>query len=78
MIFNKDKDEKKFLQRLTKLSPEEFIGLAKLLNIKMSVIDAESGEYAIREAEDIINDMVGSFKHLKHKERKAVLGLMKK
>lgn len=78
MLFNKDKDQQSFLQKLTKLTPEEFIGLARLLNIKMSIVDANTGKYTVRDAEEIMNDMVVYFRHLNHKERKAILSLMKK
>ena len=78
MIFNKDKDEQIFLHRVTKLTPEEFIALAKILDVKMSVVDQTTGEYTLRDAEEILEDMVASFRHYKHKERKLVLGAMKK
>ena len=78
MLFNKDKDQELFLTRLTKLTPEEFIGLAKLLDIKMSSVDKETGDYKVRDAEEIVNDMVSRFRPLSHRERKAILSLMKK
>ena len=78
MLFNKDKDQQSFLQKLTKLTPEEFIGLARLLNVKMSIVDANTGKYTVRDAEEIMNDMVICFRHLSHKERRAILSLMKK
>lgn len=76
MIFNKDKDTQIFLQRLTKLTPEEFIALGKILDIKMSNVDAETGEYAVRDAEEIIDDMIVAFRHFKHKERQLILKAM--
>ena len=39
----------------------------------MSVVDKDTGEYALRDAEDVLNDMVYEFRKLKHKERKIVL-----
>ena len=77
ITFNKDKDEHELLVGVTKLSPEEFIALAKLLDIKMSTVDKETGEYALREAEDILNDIVAEFRKLKHKQRKLVLKAVK-
>jgi hypothetical protein len=76
MLFNKDKDSQLFLQRLTKLTPEEFIALGKILDVKMSVVNAETGEYTVRDAEEIIDDMVVAFRHFKHKERQLILKAM--
>jgi hypothetical protein len=73
MIFNKDKDEQIFLRGVVKLTPEDFIALSKVLDVKMSVVDKDTGEYAVRDAEDVLNDMVYEFRKLKHKERKIVL-----
>jgi hypothetical protein len=76
MIFNKDKDELVLLERITKLTPEEFIALAKILDVKMSEVDKETGEYTLRDAEEILNDIVNKFRHLKHKERQMILKAM--
>ena len=73
MVFNKDKDEQIFLRGVTKLTPEDFIALSKVLDVKMSIVDKDTGEYAVRDAEDVLNDMVYEFRKLKHKERKIVL-----
>ena len=73
MVFNKDKDEHELLVGVTKISPEEFIALAKLLDVKMSIVDKETGAYALRDAEEILNDIVFAFRKLKHKERKMIL-----
>ena len=78
MIFNKDKDTNEFLHKLTKLEPEQFIALAKVLEVKMSTVDPNSGEYALRDAADISEDMVTNFRKLDHKYRKLVLKVMKK
>lgn len=78
MVFNKDKDEFAFYQKVIKLTPEEFIGLAKVLDVKMSIVDVETGEYALRDAEEILNDMVVAFRHYGHKERKIILKAMSK
>lgn len=73
MVFNKDKDEQIFLRGVTKLTPEDFIALSKVLDVKMSIVDKDTGEYTLRDAEDVLNDMVYEFRKLKHKERKIVL-----
>jgi hypothetical protein len=78
MIFNKDKDEQGFLIYITKIAPEEFIALAKLLDVKLSVVNKETGEYAFRDAEDIINECVNVFRRMPHKARKAILKAMAK
>ena len=78
MIFNKDKDEESFLRRLVHLTPEEFIALAKYLGVKMSNVDVETGDYKIRDAEEITVDLVNAFRHCNHKERKSILKVMNK
>ena len=76
MLFNKDKDEQIFLRRITQLSPEEFIALAKILEVKMSLVNPETKEPTLRDAEEILEDMVRKFRHLKHKERQIILKAM--
>lgn len=78
MIFNKDRDEQEFLVRMTKIAPEEFIALAQLLDVKMSVVDKETGEYAVRDAEEVVIECVNVFRKLPHKARKAILKAMAK
>ena len=77
ITFNKEKDIEELLRGITKLSPEDFIALAKVLNVKMSIVNKETGEYAVRDAEEIINDMVAAFRQYKHKARKLVLKVVK-
>ena len=77
ITFNKEKDIEELLRGITKLSPEDFIALAKVLDVKMSNVDKETGEYTLRDAEEIINDMVASFRAYKHKERKLILKAVK-
>ena len=78
MIFNKDKDTQEFVNKIVKITPEEFIALAQLLDVKMSVVNKETGEYALRDAEDILNECVSIFRRLPHKARKAILKAMAK
>lgn len=78
MIFNKDKDTQEFVTKIVKITPEEFIALAQLLDVKMSVVDKETGEYALRDAEDILNECISVFRRLPHKARKAILKAMAK
>lgn len=73
MWFNKDKDEMKLLAGLVHLEPEQFIALARILGVKMSVVDKETGEFTRRDAEEILEDIVREFRKLKHKERKLIL-----
>jgi hypothetical protein len=77
ITFNKEKDIEELLRGITKLSPEDFIALAKVLDIKMSIVDKETGEYTLRDAEEIINDMIIAFRKYKHKERKIILKAVK-
>ena len=66
MLYHRDRDAGIFLQRITKLSPEDFIALAKVLDVKMSTVNTETGEYALRDADDVLNDMIAVFRKLKH------------
>lgn len=77
ITFNKEKDIEELLRDITKLTPEDFIALAKVLDVKMSLVDKETGEYTLRDAEEIIEDIVVAFRKLKHKERKIVLKAVK-
>ena len=77
ITFNKEKDIEELLRGITKLTPEDFIALAKVLDIKMSNVDKETGEYTLRDAEEIIQDMIVSFRKYKHKERKIILKAVK-
>ena len=77
ITFNKEKDIEELLRGITKLTPEDFIALAKVLDVKMSNVDKETGEYALRDAEEIIGDMIVSFRKYKHKERKMILKAVK-
>ena len=77
MLYNKDIDTNELMHGITKLSPEDFIALAKLLDVKMSLVDKETGEYTLRDAEEIIDDVVIAFRKLKHKERKMILKAVK-
>jgi hypothetical protein len=77
MIFNKDKDEHELLVGVTKINPEEFIALAKILDVNMSLVYKETGAYTLRDAEEVLNDIVFAFRKLKHKERKMILKAVK-
>ena len=77
MLYNKDIDTAELMQGITKLSPEDFIALAKVLDVKMSNVDKETGEYTLRDAEEIIDDVIVAFRKLKHKERKLILKAVK-
>ena len=77
MLYNKDIDTAELMQGITKLSPEDFIALAKVLDVKMSNVDKETGEYTLRDAEEIIDDVIVAFRKLKHKERKMILKAVK-
>lgn len=77
ITFNKEKDMEEFLCGITKLSPENFVALAKVMDVKMSNVDKETGEYAVRDAEEIIDDMIAAFRKYKHKERKIILKAVK-
>ena len=78
MLSVKHKDREELLKLITDLTPEEFIGLAKLLKVRLSIVDKDSGEYLVRDAEDILNDCLAAFNRMKHKERKAYIAAIQK
>ena len=78
MIFNKDKDEQEFLVRMVKITPEEFVALASFLEVKLSVVDKETGKYSIRDAEEVAVECVNVFRKLPHRARKTILKTMAK
>jgi hypothetical protein len=73
ITFNKQKDCDEFVRGIIKLSPEEFLALAKLFDVKLSVLDKETGKYTTRDAEEIINDCIVIFRKLPHRARKELL-----
>ena len=73
ITFNKEKDIEQLLRGIVKLPPEEFTALAKILDVKMSYVDSDTKKPILRDAEEILNDIVLEFGKLKHKERKIVL-----
>ena len=75
--FNKRKEADDFVKKLVKLPPEHIIALAKLLNVKLSEVDAE-GKITLRDAEEIIEGCFTAFMKLKHKQRKIILQAMSK
>ena len=77
ITFNKEKDIQELLTGITKLAPENIIALAKVLDVKLSTVDPETGEYSIHDGEKIVADIVNAFRTLKHKERKIVLKAVK-
>jgi plasmid maintenance system antidote protein VapI len=77
ITFNKEKDIEELLRGITKLTPEDFVALAKVMDIKMSLVNKETGEYTLRDAEEIIQDMITSFRKYHHKERKIILKAVK-
>ena len=77
IIFNKERDLEKFYKRLVTLTPEQFMGLTTVLDVRLSSVDAKTGEYSVKDAEAIIDEMAAAFYSLSHKERKLVLKAMK-
>ncbi len=66
------KDLEKFLLALPELQPEEFLGVARLLKIKL-VKDGEP-----KELSDLFEESIRRFEVLKSKERKTLLKLLEK
>ena len=78
MLSIKHKDREELLRLITELTPEEFVGLAKLLKVRISIVDKDTGEYLVRDAEDILNDCLAAFNRMKHKERKVYIAAIQK
>ena len=76
MISTKDKDLIEFYQTITKLKSEDFVALAQSLFVKLSVVNAETGKYAVREAGDILSDCAAAIRRMKHKERRIYIKAM--
>ena len=75
--FNKRKEADDFIKKLVKLPPEHIVALARLLNVRLSEVDAE-GKITLREADEIVEGCFTAFLQLKHKQRKIVLQAMSK
>ena len=73
ITFNKDRDVEELLQGIVRLSPEDFIALTEVLGVKKSYIEEETKKPILRDAAEIIEDVVFEFRKLKHKERKIIL-----
>lgn len=78
ITYNKQEDLAKFLTYATTLTPEEFLGLSKVLNVKSSIVDKETGKFTMRDAAEILDDCIAAFTKLPHKGRKLILKAMKK
>lgn len=77
MTYNKDRDAEELLRGIVKLAPEEFIALAKLLDVKLSLVNPDTKEPTLRDAEEVVVDIVAEFRKLKHKERRMLLKAVK-
>lgn len=78
MLSVKHKDREELLKLITDLTPEEFVALARLLRVRLSIVEKDTGEYLVRDAEDILNDCLAAFNRMKHKERKAYIAAIQK
>ena len=78
MLSVKHKDREELLKLITDLTPEEFVALARLLKVRLSIVEKDTGEYLVRDAEDILNDCLAAFNRMKHKERKAYIAAIQK
>lgn len=63
-----------FIERVSKLKEIEFLGLAKLLAVPMTVGE----EKKPREFEEILSDCIDNFIMLNRQRRKEVLSVLKK
>ena len=68
-----NKDVSTFIQKVVMLKPEHFIGLAKVLNVKLSNFDKETKKISLRDAEDISNDMIIAFGKLNRSQRRTII-----
>lgn len=75
----KNKALNEFAECITKMSGEEFIGLAKVLCVpvfKANAVDIK-GKPAPRKAEDIITDCLVAFDKLNRQKRREILKIVK-
>lgn len=66
------KQTKKFMAEVSKLAPEEFLGLAKVLCVQ--IFNQETKEP--RDFYDILGDVIGSFAKLGKSQRKEIMVLL--
>lgn len=68
-----NKDVSTFIQKVLTLKPEQFIGLAKILDVKLSNFDKETKKTSLRDAEDIFSDMIVAFGKLNRSQRRTII-----
>ena len=62
------------VELITKLEPEEFIGLARVLRV--DIINKE--DKTTRDFYDVLNDIVNKFNTLARKQRKEILSVLRR
>lgn len=79
MEFFENKDLNTFANLITKLDGGEFIGLAKMLCVRVFKEDAVDikGKPAPRKAEDMIVDCLTAFAALNRKQRRDILKVLR-
>ena len=67
-----------FIIALSKLAPEELIGTARVLGVKiMSDEKDEKGKFIMRDGKEIILDMLNAYAALNRKQRRNLLRIVK-
>lgn len=67
-----------FIIALSKLAPEELIGTARVLGVKiMSDEKDEKGKFIMRDGKEIVLDMLNAYAALNRKQRRNLLKIVK-
>lgn len=67
-----------FIIALGKLAPEELIGTARVLGVKiMSDEKDEKGKFIMRDGQEIVLDMLNAYAALNRKQRRNLLKIVK-
>jgi hypothetical protein len=75
MYKRKEKDFEAFLRGLTKLEPVEFCGLAKIMGVKMGIV--EDDKMTPRPLDEVMEEMMDRFLETSRRRQKEILKLLK-
>lgn len=77
LIKRLEKDFEEFLDMIVKLEPNEWLGVARILDVKVELLRETDNKIEPRSAEDIFEEMLDKFLALNKKRRKTLLNLMR-
>lgn len=67
------KNQKQFMEMVVRLAPEDFLGLAKLLGVKLTYANLDTDEARVRDAEEILADVAVTYYKSPRRLRKQIL-----